>query len=109
MADAVVEVTDSTFEATVLRSELPVIVDFWAAWCGPCRMVAPILEDIAKRHADKVTVVKVDIDANPQLAERFQILSVPTLVLFAHGEPVKSVVGAKPKPVLLREFADVLG
>jgi len=101
-------VTDATFEQEVLQSDKPVIVDFWATWCGPCRKVSPLLEEIAEAHADKVTVAKLDIDANPQTSQAYQILSIPTMLVFQGGRPVKQVVGAKPKAALLAEFADVL-
>lgn len=101
-------VTDATFEQEVLKSDKPVIVDFWATWCGPCRKVSPLLEEIADAHADKVTVAKLDIDANPQTSQAYQILSIPTMLVFQGGKPVKEVVGAKPKAALLAEFADVL-
>jgi len=102
------KVTDASFDVDVLQSDKPVIVDFWADWCGPCRMVAPILEEISTKHGDKVTIPKLDIDANPQIAQQYQILSIPTMLVFQGGKPVKQVVGAKPKAALLAEFADIL-
>ncbi|MBM9468957.1 thioredoxin [Nakamurella leprariae] len=103
------KVTDATFVEDVLQSDKPVIVDFWADWCGPCRMVAPVLEEIAEKHGDKVVVAKVDVDANPETAQQYQILSIPTMLVFQGGKPVKQIVGAKPKNALLAEFADVIG
>ncbi len=105
---ATVKVTDASFADDVLLSEKPVIVDFWAEWCGPCRMVAPILEEISNKHGDKVTIAKLDIDANPEIAQQYQILSIPTMLVFQGGKPVKQIVGAKPKAALLAEFADIL-
>ena len=97
-------VTDQSFDTDVLGSDKPVIVDFWAEWCGPCKMVAPILEEIAAEHADKITVAKVNIDENPEIARRYQIMSIPTMSVFQGGEVVKSIVGAKPKSALLKDL-----
>ncbi|NKY28093.1 thioredoxin [Nocardia gamkensis] len=103
-----VTVTDASFADDVLLSEKPVLVDFWADWCGPCKMVAPVLEEIAAAYTDKLTVAKVDVDANPSTARDYQILSLPTMMLFRGGKPVKQIVGAKGKAALLRELEDVI-
>jgi thioredoxin 1 len=97
-------VTDETFETDVLKNSKPVIVEYWAEWCPPCRMVAPVLAEIAEEHADKIDVVKLNTDENPQTAQRYQILAVPTINVFAGGEVVKQVLGAKSKSALLRDF-----
>jgi len=94
-------VTDATFDVEVLKSDKPVIVDYWAEWCGPCRMVAPVLEEIA-------TVVKLNIDENPGVSQRYGIMAIPTMSVFSGGQVVKQIVGAKPKSALLRELADYI-
>ncbi|MEU3621504.1 MULTISPECIES: thioredoxin [Amycolatopsis] len=103
-----VTVTDKSFVDDVLTSEKPVLVDFWATWCGPCKMVAPVLEEIAAENGEKLTIAKLDIDANPNTARDYQVMSIPTLILFQGGKPVKQIVGAKPKAALLSDLADVL-
>jgi thioredoxin 1 len=101
-------VTDATFDTEVVQNAKPVIVDYWAEWCGPCRQVAPVLEEIAKEHADKIDVVKLNIEENPQTAQKYGIMLIPTLNVFAGGEVVKQVVGAKSKSALLKELADFI-
>jgi len=103
---AAIAVADATFDEQVLQSETPVLVDFWAEWCGPCRMMAPMVEEIAGSHAATLRVVKVDIDAATEIAERYQIMSVPTFAVFVGGELVKRIQGAKAKSALLRELAE---
>lgn len=104
-----VAVTDATFADDVLGSQKPVLVDFWATWCGPCKMVAPVLEEIARDHGDKLTIAKVDVDQNPAVARDFQIMSIPTMILFEDGKPTKTIVGAKGKAALLRELDGIVG
>jgi thioredoxin 1 len=99
-------VTDADFEIEVLKSDKPVLVDFWAEWCGPCRMVAPILEEISKEHGDKIDIVKMNIDENPQVPQKYGIMQIPTMNVYQDGEVVKQIMGAKPKAALLRDLAE---
>lgn len=103
-----INVTDASFETDVLKSDKTVVVDFWATWCGPCRQVSPILDKIADEHSDKITLAKIDVDANPGIAQQYGITSIPAIFVFKDGELAKTTVGAKPKPVLERELAEFL-
>ena len=105
---ATLTVSDDSFAQDVLSSSEPVLADFWPTWCRPCLMVAPVLEEIATEQAGRLRVAKLDVDANPNTARDFQVVSIPTMILFKDGQPVKRIVGAKGKAALLRELADVI-
>ncbi|MFJ8613545.1 thioredoxin [Streptomyces sp. NPDC093675] len=109
MAGALASVTDETFAAKVLGSGKTVLVDFWAEWCAPCRLVAPVLEELAAEHGDKLEIVQLNVDENPQTAEEYGVRSIPTLNVYRQGEVVKSIVGAKPKAALEGDLAEYLG
>jgi thioredoxin 1 len=101
-------VTDATFEQDVLNSDETILVDFWAEWCGPCRAVSPILDQIAEEHSGKIKIVKLNVDDNPQMAMKYQITSIPAMKVFKGGEVAKTIIGAKPKPALEADLAAFL-
>ncbi len=108
MAVSINTLTDATFDETIASSAEPVVVDFWAEWCGPCKMIAPILDEIANEHAGKISVAKLNVDENPDSARRFDVMSIPTLIVFKDGSPQKRLVGAKGKGQLLAELDEFL-
>jgi thioredoxin 1 len=108
MGDATVTLTDATFDEEVQAAGEPVVVDFWAEWCGPCKMIAPVLDEIASEQAGKVKIAKLNVDDNPDVARRFDVMSIPTLIVFQDGQPKKRLVGAKGKGQLLEELAEFL-
>jgi thioredoxin 1 len=108
VAEGITTLTDATFDESVGSSEVPLIVDFWAEWCGPCKMIAPVLEEIAKEHAGQVAVAKLNVDDNPSAARRFDVMSIPTLLVFADGQVKRRLVGAKGKAQLLEELSEFI-
>ncbi len=104
-----IAVTDSTFDEMVLKSPNPVLVDFWATWCRPCQMVAPILEELTQEYSGKLTIAKLDVEQNKQTASKFNVLSIPALIIFKDGKPVANIVGFKPKASLKQKLDEVLG
>ncbi len=105
---ATTTITDATFDEEIASAQEPVVVDFWAEWCGPCKMIAPILDEIAAEHAGRVRVAKLNVDDNPETARRFEVMSIPTLIVFKDGEPKKRLIGAKGKGQLLEELAEFI-
>jgi thioredoxin 1 len=103
-----IEVSDASFEKEVLESKIPVLVDFWAPWCRPCLMAAPVLEELAKEYANKITFAKLDVDQNAQTAAKYNIMAIPNLIIFKEGKPVSQIVGYKPKEELKRDLDAVL-
>ena len=108
MADGIVTLTSSTFDEAIRGSQTPILVDFWAEWCGPCKQIAPVLAEIASENKDKITVAKLNVDDHGDIASRFGVMSIPTLILFHQGEPAKRLVGAKGKGQLVQELAEFL-
>jgi thioredoxin 1 len=108
MSEKIVTLSDATFDEHVKASDVPVLVDFWAEWCGPCKMISPVLEEIAQEHEGKLQIGKLNIDDNLDVTRRFDVMSIPTLILFKDGEPLVRLIGAKPKGQLLEEISAYL-
>ncbi len=108
MSGAITHLSDANFDEEISSSSEPVLVDFWAEWCGPCKMIAPVLEEIASEKADSLRIAKLNVDEAQNVARRFEVMSIPTLILFKDGQPVKRVVGAKPKQALLDDLSEFI-
>ena len=108
MSDAIMTLSDATFDESIGGADTPVLVDFWAEWCGPCKMITPVLEDIASEHGGRIRIVKLNVDDNPNVARRYDVMSIPTLLVFVDGEVKKRLVGAKGKAQLLEELAEFI-
>ena len=108
MSEHIIHVSDDTFDGEVLKSGTPVLVDFWAEWCGPCKMIAPVLEEMAAELGDQLTITKLNVDENPEIAMRYSVMSIPTLLLFDGGDVKKKIVGAKGKGALMQELDEFL-
>jgi thioredoxin 1 len=108
MAGVITTLSDSTFDEEIGSASTPVLVDFWAEWCGPCKMIAPILEEIADENGDSIKIAKLNVDEASDIARRFEVMSIPTMILFKDGEEAKRIIGAKPKQALLDDLADYL-
>jgi thioredoxin 1 len=109
VSDGILTLSDATFDESIGSAEHPVLVDFWAEWCGPCKMIAPVLEEIASAHGDSLQIAKLNVDDNPNIARRFDVMSIPTLLVFTDGEVKKRLVGAKGKAQLLEELSEFIG
>ena len=109
MADNILTLSDATFDESVGGADTPIVVDFWAEWCGPCKMIAPALEEIANEQSGRITIAKLNVDDNPDTARRFDVMSIPTLLVFQDGQPVKRLVGAKGKGQLLQDLSEFIG
>ena len=109
MSDAILTLDEATFDENLGAADTPLLVDFWAEWCGPCKMIAPVLEDIAKDHGERLQIAKLNVDDHPGVAQRYGVMSIPTLIVFSEGEIKKKIVGAKGKAQLLEELADFIG
>ena len=109
MAENILTLSDSTFDESVGSSDTAIVVDFWAEWCGPCKMIAPALEEIASEQGGRIKIAKLNVDENPETARRFDVMSIPTLLVFQGGEPVKRLVGAKGKGQLLQDLSEFIG